>query len=204
MLLELLVTWGLPAVVPGHRLAHDYISTAGATDSPVAGWFAVCGIVAASLHLFFVARLGQLGSNRWHRLAVALFAGYFIFLAIGLLFQCDPGCERATAESWAHFWFGVAAFASLGLAALASLVSVWKTATYRAEVVIGAAIALAIFDVALLVSDLTKVYQGLTERFVILLMMVWSTAWMLFLQKPDGARWKGFRKNSRGPTSSNQ
>lgn len=190
MALELTVTWGIPALVPGHSLANDYISTAGATNSPYPGWFAIAGIVAAALHVVFVVHLWQSGNSRINRIASGMFGGFFVFLGIGLLFQCDPGCALETTEAWIHYWFGVFAFVCLGFAGIVTFIMAWSAKTYRSETVLAGSIALIIFDVALLISDQTQFLRGATERMVIITMMVWSSLWLLWLKVPDGRRWK--------------
>lgn len=181
--LELLVTFGLTAATPGHSLLNDYISTAGATDAPYQGAFMAAGIVAAVLHLVFVALLWHRGDHRWHWAAVGLFAGFFVFLGIGLAFQCDPGCALETAEAWTHFWFGLSAFLCLGLAAVVTAVLAWMDRGEPGAMrLFYAALVLIVADIALLASDLTKVVQGLTERATIVAMMVWSVLWAIRLE----------------------
>lgn len=184
MALELTVTFGVALATPGHSILRDYISTTGATDAPHQALFMASGIVAASLHLVFVWRLFDLSANRWQRAAAGLFAGFFVFLGIGLAFQCDPGCALNTREAWIHFWFGVAAFVSLGFAAIASLVGLWPGGLRRWSAVQWSAVALILFDILLLASDLTKFLQGLTERLAIVAMMVWSVLFMRALARP--------------------
>lgn len=181
MALELVVMWGLPAAMPGHSLVNDYISTAGATDSPSPASFALIGILAVILHLFFVGGLALQRDDRLHRTAAGLFAAFFVLLGLGLFFQCDPGCALKTTEAWTHFWFGLAAFLSLGLAAL---VLSWRSYQrgHRALLILG--LVLAALDIALLASDLTKVYRGLTERFTLMAMMAWSVAWGIHIGRP--------------------
>ncbi len=178
MVLENVVMWGLPAAMPGHSLLHDYISTAGATDAPSPAAFAAIGILAVVLHLFFVAGLWMQRDDRLHQVAAGLFAAFFVLLGLGLFFQCDPGCALETTEAWTHFWFGLAAFLALGLAALITAWISWKSGDH---VVFGAAIALAVLDVLLLLSDQTQVLRGLTERLTLTAMMAWSVLW--------GMRW---------------
>lgn len=175
MALELTVTFAVAILTPGHSLLHDYISTTGATDAPHQELFMASGIVAALLHLTFVSALIRRASDPWMRRAAYGFAGFFVFLGIGLAFQCDPGCALETTEAWIHFWFGVAAFVSLGVAGIITAVRAWN----REHVLAGLAVALVVFDVLLLASDLTKVFQGITERATILAMMAWSVRWGL-------------------------
>lgn len=184
MLLEGVVAWGLPAALPGHSLVHDYISTAGATDSPFPATFAALGILAVLLHLIFVAGLWWQRDDRLHRVAVLLFAAFFVLLGIGLLFQCDPGCALQTTEAWTHFWFGLAAFLALGIAAL---VLAWRSWMHRDRVLLSASVTLAGLDLLLLLSDQTQIIRGLTERSTIMAMMAWSVVWMIRFSAPDAS-----------------
>lgn len=185
MALELLVTFGLPAVLAGHSLVHDYISEAGATDSPFPGTFAAIGILAAVIHLVFVTGIWMQGTGRLHHLASGLFAGFFVFLAIGLAFQCDPDCALETAEAKTHFAFGLTAFLGLGLAALATL---WMAVQRRDPWLGVPAAVLAVVDLMLLASDITGIYRGLTQRLTIVAMMVWSMVWMVRVSAPDAPK----------------
>lgn len=183
--LELTVSWGLPAAMPGHSLLDDYISTAGATDAPHPRLFAALGITAASLHFVFAVRLAQMDDAPWHRVGAGLFALFFVLLAIGLAFRCDPGCALETPAAWTHFWFGLAAFLSLGLAALIVLWTAWRDRTPMGRAVVAASAIVAILDVALLLSDQTHILRGLTERLTLLAMAAWGILWMVRLGRSE-------------------
>lgn len=167
---ELVVVFMLPAATPGHVQWRDYVSTAGVPGQPYAGWVATLGIIGALLHLAWAA-IAMRVSHGAQRATFALLGAFLLLVGAGFLVPCDPGCALETPTAQAHHVLGTLGFTSLGLAALVQVgfVRPWG-------VVAAWAVAVGLADLALLASDLTGAYHGLTERLAIVTMQGWSVA----------------------------
>lgn len=169
-----ILPWWLP-----HDWRHDYVSTLGVPGAPTAAAFATLGVVAAVSHGGFVASFWNARRDVATRTCITLWLAFFVAIAIGLAFPCDPGCALQTRSARIHYTLGFVGFTCLGLAGLAGAWA-WR---HRLPVA-ATGLALATLDVALLVADVTGAYRGIFERAVLLTMMTWSLLWLNALAAP--------------------
>ncbi len=186
--MEWIIGFALPPATPGLSLVHDYVSAAGADGAPYALTFQVMGAAAAALHLVLVLRLWPAWQAApFGRAVIGLFAAFFAFIGISMAFRCDPHCAMTTLEAQVHNALGWIAFLNLGFAGIFSVVSHYKMPRPGSRVIAAIAAVMVVLAIGLLLSALTDVLRGATERATIIAMITWTGAlvWQL-LSGPAG------------------
>ncbi len=197
IVMEWIIGFALPPATPGLSLVHDYVSATGAAGAPYALTFQVMGASAAALHLVLVVRLWPTWQPApFGRAVIGLFAAFFVFIGISMAFRCDPHCAMTTTEAMIHNMLGWIAFLSLGFAGLFSIASHVKAPRPGSGPIAAVALAMAIFAVFLLLSALTDVLRGATERATIITMILWTAALTAqWLSGPEGPRQPATRRH---------